>query len=142
MNRCTRSVLHRPPSSLGRTPDISIPRVKIPPEVPSPWANVRPASSRACTTPACHATRIPPPASTSARRDSSGTGLTLRDQDGRDERSGRGVERGEGKRLLAESLRTNAAPHCDRGTELGHERPAQRDSSGPGARRLTSAGSV
>ena len=55
MKRRTGSVLQRRPSSLGRTPDISMPRVKIPPEVPSPWANVSPASSRACTTPACHA---------------------------------------------------------------------------------------
>ena len=41
--------------------------VMIPPEVPSPWSKVSPASSRRRTTPACQATRIPPPASTSAR---------------------------------------------------------------------------
>ncbi len=38
----------------------------MPPEVPSPWSKASPARASARTTPACHATRMPPPARISA----------------------------------------------------------------------------
>ena len=98
------------PSSLGATPDISIPSVKIPPDVPSPWSKRSPASSSAWTTPACQATRIPPPARISARRghppSDAGAGRSPR----RRARRG-GIERGERQGLLAEPLRS---AHPDR----------------------------
>ena len=138
MKRRTRSVLQRRPSSLGRTPDINIPSVKIPPDVPSPWANVRPASSSACTTPACHATRIPPPASTSARCGSSGTGRYASvSRTAAISAGGGGIERGEREALLAESLRANAA---DRPRSRHRSWPPS-PSAAPSARRPCDASS-
>ncbi len=56
------SVRQRAVISTGVSPDISIARLIVPPEVPSAWWKHSSASANACKTPAWYATRIPPPA--------------------------------------------------------------------------------